>query len=169
MNKIILTLLLQITSLVLYSQELLDSSNIIISDTIYEMEINFIELEKVPIAPDCEILETNKERIECFTKYLRKHFITNINLDIVDTLDLPEGKYAIKTIFVISKFGNIEQIMVSAPYEEMKNEAIRVLQLLPAMIPGQEKGGKFVSVRYSLPIIIVVEKNEPVEMKMINN
>jgi hypothetical protein len=165
MNKIILTLLLQITSLVLYSQELLDSSNIVISDTIHEMELNFIELEIVPTVPDCEILGTNKERIECLGNYMQKHVVKNFNFEMLDTLDLPEGRYTIYAVFVISKLGNIENIMVKASNQDLKNEAIRVLQLLPTMIPGQEKGGKYVSVRYALPITVMVEGNTPIKKK----
>jgi|JI9StandDraft_1071089.scaffolds.fasta_scaffold122394_2 hypothetical protein len=160
MNKLILSILLQITSLLLFSQEMVNTTNIIKSDTVHQLELDFIDLEKVPIAPDCENFESNKERIECFGNFMQQHVIKNFNFDLLDTLDLTEGKYIIKTIFVISKLGKIENILVNAPHQELKNEAIRVLQLLPTLIPGQEKGGNNVSVRYSLPIIVMVESDK---------
>lgn len=164
MNKIILSILLQTTNLVLFSQDLIDTSSII-SDTIHEMELNFIDLEKVPTVPECEILGTNKERIECLGNYMQRHVVQNFNYEIFDTFNIPEGRYTISTNFVISEFGIIENIMVKAPNQELKNEAIRVLQLLPALIPKQEKGGKYVRVRYALPITVIVEGNTSTKKK----
>lgn len=48
------------------------------------------------------------------------------------------------------------EIKARAPCKELKNEAIRVVNLLPQMEPGKQRG-KLVNVKYSLPIAFKVE------------
>ena len=52
--------------------------------------------------------------------------------------------------------GNIVDIQARAPHKKLKEEAIRVIKLLPKMEPGKQQG-KPVKVRYSMPIIFKIE------------
>ena len=46
--------------------------------------------------------------------------------------------------------------MARAPHKRLQQEAIRVVKLLPKMIPGKQRG-RPVGVKYSLPIAFKVE------------
>ncbi len=59
-------------------------------------------------------------------------------------------------MFKIDEKGNITDIRARAPHIKLEEEAIRVMKLLPKMIPGKQKG-KTVAVLYSLPIAFNVE------------
>jgi len=57
----------------------------------------------------------------------------------------------ISVIFKIDKNGNVIDIRARAPHPRLVKEAIRVLNMLPKMKPGIQRG-KPVVVPYSLPI-----------------
>jgi protein TonB len=59
-------------------------------------------------------------------------------------------------VFKIDRHGNIANIKARAPHKKLKEEAIRVIKLLPKMIPGKQRG-KAVGVSYGLPIVFKVE------------
>ena len=59
-------------------------------------------------------------------------------------------------IFKIDKKGNIVNIEARAPHKKLKEEAIRVVKLLPKMMPGRQRG-KPVGVKYGLPIVFKVD------------
>ncbi|MBL4723919.1 MAG: energy transducer TonB, partial [Lutibacter sp.] len=52
--------------------------------------------------------------------------------------------------------GNIVNIEARAPHKKLKEEAIRVVKLLPKMMPGRQRG-KPVGVKYGLPIVFKVD------------
>ncbi|MFK5957457.1 MAG: energy transducer TonB, partial [Lutibacter sp.] len=54
------------------------------------------------------------------------------------------------------KEGNIAGVKSRAPHIALQEEAIRVINLLPKMIPGKQDGNA-VGVKYSLPIAFKVE------------
>ena len=53
--------------------------------------------------------------------------------------------------FMINKSGKIVNIRSRAPHPDLEKEANRVIQTLPNMKPGEQKG-QAVDVLYSLPI-----------------
>ena len=59
-------------------------------------------------------------------------------------------------MFKIDKNGNITNVQARAPHNRLRDEAIRVIKLLPKMIPGKQRG-RPVGVKYSLPIAFKVE------------
>ena len=54
--------------------------------------------------------------------------------------------------FKIDETGNIRDIRAKAPVPELEEEAKRVVNSLPQMTPGKQRG-KAVGVVYSLPIV----------------
>ena len=54
------------------------------------------------------------------------------------------------------KNGSITDINARAPHKKLQDEAIRVINLLPKMIPGRQRG-RPVGVKYGLPIVFKVE------------
>ena len=66
-----------------------------------------------------------------------------------------EGRQRIAVHFTISDTGVIENVKAKAQHPELMEEAIRVVEMLPKMTPG-EHDGKAVNVAYALPIIFEI-------------
>jgi protein TonB len=58
--------------------------------------------------------------------------------------------------FYIDKQGNVADIKVKSPHKDLEAEAIKVINMLPIMTPG-EHDGKPVHVKYTLPLRIDIE------------
>ncbi|MCH7523756.1 MAG: energy transducer TonB, partial [Bacteroidetes bacterium] len=123
-------------------------------------EVPFALIDEVPIYPGCETLTTNAERRKCMSEKITKHVIENFNTDLAGNLGLI-GKQRINVIFKINKEGNIEGVRARAPHPDLEVEAIRVISLLPKMIPGKHNGENKV-VPYSLPIIFQVAEKDSI-------
>tara|TARA_R110002073_G_scaffold89852_7_gene212557 strand:+ start:20936 stop:22372 length:1437 start_codon:yes stop_codon:yes gene_type:complete len=124
-------------------------------DTVIEKkeieDILFTIIDKVPTFPGCE--EGSKN---CFNKNVQRHFAVNFKGNLPKQLDLKPGKKRIVMLFKIDKQGEIKDIRVKAPHEKLKEECIRIIKMLPKMLPG-EQDGKPVGVKYTLPMRIDVE------------
>lgn len=107
-------------------------------------------VQRVPVFPGCERETTNESRKKCFSTKLQKLIQKNFNTDIAQQYGLT-GKQNIGVQFEIDTNGNVTQIKARAPHPELQKEAIRVLNKIPTMQPGQQNNNK-VTVRYALPI-----------------
>lgn len=87
---------------------------------------------------------------EKIAKFVNKKF----NTELASSFGL-NGRQRINVFFKIDKDGNIINIGARAPHPGLENEAKRVIQLLPKMQPGSQRG-KSVIVPYSLPIVFKV-------------
>jgi len=119
-----------------------------------EDEVDYIMLEEAPLFPGCK--GTNEERKACFSKQISKYINRKFNAGLAEELGLAPGVQRIFTLFKIDKNGNIVDIQARAPHKKLREEAIRVINLLPKMEPGKQQG-KPVKVRYSMPITFKVE------------
>lgn len=118
-------------------------------------DVPFMIIEDVPIFPGCS--GSNKERRECFSIEISKFVSKKFNVELASDLGLPQGTVQkIFVVFKIDKKGNITDINARAPHKKLQEEAIRVVELLPQMTPGKQRG-KAVSVSYGLPIVFKVE------------
>lgn len=147
-----------------YSQEVEIVQDFTTKDSIVENEVSFLEIEEAPSTPECIKLETIKEKNDCFSQYIQKFISKKLNVDLFNSLSLPEGKYTIVSVFSISKEGKIEDINVRAPHPDLETETIRVLQLIPTLIPAKQHG-KAVKVKFSLPLTFFVADNKPNKKK----
>jgi len=77
------------------------------------------------------------------------------NTELAGDLGL-SGRQRINVVFKIDKNGDITGVKSRAPHPALEKEAARVINLLPKMKPGKQRG-KSVIVPYSLPIIFVVQ------------
>jgi protein TonB len=116
--------------------------------------VPFTAIEEVPIFPGCN--GDNLSRKKCMQNKMTKHILKKFNIKVAQRLDLSPGRKRISVQFKINKSGIVEDIRVRAPHPKLEKEAIRVIKLLPQMIPGKQKG-KPVNVRYNLPITFNVE------------
>ena len=118
-------------------------------------DVPFIVIEEVPVFPGCT--GSNKELRACFSDQISKFILNKFNAELASDIGLQPG--SIQRIFVVFKIdnkGDITNINARAPHKKLKEEAIRVIELLPKMIPGKQRG-RPVGVNYGLPIVFKVE------------
>ncbi len=116
--------------------------------------IDFIILEEAPIFPGCEDLEKEESKV-CFTKQMTKFVNRKFNPNIAEGIHLT-GIQRIFAQFTIDKNGMVTDIHIRAPHKKLENEALRIIQKLPEMIPGKQRNNA-VPVKYTLPIIFKIE------------
>ena len=119
-------------------------------------EVTFMTLEKAPVFPGCEGLETLEAKKQCFTREISTHVANNFNAKKASELNLT-GKQKIFVSFVIDTDGSITNIQTQAPHPALAEEAEQVIRSLPNLTPGV-KDGKSVRVKYVLPIVFAVNE-----------
>ncbi|MGE5944629.1 MAG: energy transducer TonB [Flavobacteriales bacterium] len=119
-----------------------------------ELEVPFAVIDNVPAFPGCKNLASRDEKKDCTSKSITEHINKNFNTELATKLGL-EGRQRIHVLFKIDTEGNIVNIVARAPHPALEAEAVRVINTLPKMQPG-EHNGKKVIVPYSLPIIFMV-------------
>ncbi|MDO9275930.1 MAG: energy transducer TonB, partial [Lutibacter sp.] len=118
-------------------------------------DVAFVVIENVPIFPGCK--GDNTELRACFSDQITKFVTEKFNIDLASDLGLVPGSIQkIFVVFRIDKNGGITDINARAPHKKLQDEAIRVINLLPKMIPGRQRG-RPVGVKYGLPIVFKVE------------
>jgi len=125
----------------------------LIDDDIIE-DVPFVSLENAPVFPGCS--GTKDEMKACFTNQISKFIGKKFNAGLASELGLSPGVQRIFVLFKIDNKGDIVEIQARAPHKRLQEEAIRVIELLPKMEPGKQRG-KPVNVKYSLPITFMVE------------
>ena len=125
-------------------------------EEVYEdVEVPFSVIENVPEYPGCE-KGSNTEKRKCMSAKIAKFVQRKFNTDLAGDLGL-SGKQRINVIFKIDKNGNVTGVRSRAPHPRLEKEAARVINLLPKMKPGRQRG-KAVVVPYSLPITFKVQE-----------
>lgn len=118
-------------------------------------DVPFMIIEEVPVFPGCA--GDNDEKRKCFSTEITKFVLKRFNSELATDLGLPSGSnQKIFVLFRIDKNGDIIDVMARAPHKKLKEEAIRVINLLPKMTPGKQRG-RAVGVKYGLPITFRVE------------
>lgn len=118
--------------------------------------VPFAIIEDVPIYPGCEGLQSNDERKKCMSQKITQFVNSRFNKNLGDQVGV-SGINKINVAFKIDKEGNIIDVQSRAPHPRLEQEAIRVINALPKMEPGKQRG-KPVAVSYYLPILFQVEK-----------
>ncbi|MBD0833478.1 energy transducer TonB [Aestuariibaculum sediminum] len=136
--------------------EIVEVAEVEVADAVEEdIEVPFAVIENVPVFPGCEKEKTNIDKKNCMSKKISQFVNKKFNTDLAGDLGL-SGRQRINVIFKIDKTGNITGIRARAPHPGLEKEAARVINLLPKMQPGKQRG-KPVTVPYSLPIIFQVQ------------
>ena len=111
-------------------------------------------IERVPIYPGCEDFLNNTNRKKCMSLSVAKFINKNFNTDIASNINLL-GKQRIFLFFKIDKTGTVTNAKAKAPHPLLSEEAIRVINLLPKVRPGTQRG-KPVVIPFSIPIVFQV-------------
>jgi len=118
-------------------------------------DVPFAVIEDVPIFPGCENLSNNTQRKKCMSEKVQEFVQKKFNTDLGSQLGLT-GVNRVIVQFKIDKSGNITDVRSRAPHPRLEQEAARVINSLPKMKPGKQRG-KPVGVMYSLPIVFQVQ------------
>ncbi|GAB1857736.1 energy transducer TonB [Flavobacteriaceae bacterium MHTCC 0001] len=132
--------------------EVIQVDDIHVTEVVEEVEVPFAVIQDVPLFPGCEKVKKSKQR-DCFQSkinaHIREHFsYPQIALDMGMT-----GRVSV--IFVIAADGSITKVRTRGPDKLLEDEANRIVNLLPRMTPGKQRG-KPVNVTFSLPINFVM-------------
>lgn len=118
--------------------------------------VDFKRVEHVPIYPGCEGLKTREDLKNCMSEKLGKLVNKKFNSDVASDLGLV-GKQNIYVQFTIDKTGKVTKINARAPHYKLENEAVKVINKIPQMIPGKQRDQN-VEVIYTLPIRLQVNQ-----------
>lgn len=118
------------------------------------IDVNLVE--QVPIYPGCERETTNDGRKKCLSDKLSKLVRKKFDAGLGSELGLNEGIQKIYVNFRIDKTGNVQILNTRAPHKLLEEEAQRVVNQIPQMQPGKQRGEE-VSVLYTLPILFKVQ------------
>ncbi|PKQ45653.1 hypothetical protein [Confluentibacter flavum] len=125
-------------------------------------------VQEVRIFPGCKNLEKAQQK-KCTSEAISNFIKTNFDESIAEGLDVM-GKHLISMQFVISNNGDITDIQVMASHIKLAQEGIRVLEVMPKMSSGKQRG-KVVSVVYSYPMSFMVgnslkiNNRNPIQLK----
>ena len=109
-------------------------------------DVPFAVIEEVPIFPGCE--DASDPRA-CFQEKMQRHISKNFRYPEEAQKQGIQGRVSV--MFTIDEQGNITDIRKRGPDKLLEDEAVRIIEKLPKMQPGQSKG-KAVRVPFSIPI-----------------
>ena len=134
--------------------EEIEVEEIEVEEVVEDVEVPFAVIENVPEYPGCD-RGSNAEKRKCMSDKIAKFVQRKFNTDLAGDLGL-SGRQRISVIFKIDKNGNVTGVRSRAPHPRLEKEAARVINMLPKMKPGRQRG-KPVIVPYSLPITFQVQ------------
>ena len=135
-------------------EEIAEIEDVEVEEVEEDIEVPFSVIENVPVFPGCEG-GNNDAKKDCMNKKIAQFIGKKFNTDLAGELGL-SGVQKIYVLFKIDKNGEVTDIRARAPHPRLEKEAERVVNLLPKMIPGKQRG-KPVRVPYSLPISFQVQ------------
>ena len=118
-------------------------------------DVPFAVIEDAPIYPGCESASNNAARKKCMEEKVMEYVQRNFNTELANELGL-EGRQRINVQFKIDRSGRVVNVRARAPHPRLEKEAVQLVQKLPKMTPGKQRG-KPVGVLYALPILFQVE------------
>ena len=126
--------------------KIIETVNIIETPSVED--IPFIVVEEAPTFPGCEKLAEN-ERRKCFQERMNRHVRRTFRYpEIAQEMGI-QGRVYVQ--FIIDEKGNITNIQLRGPDKNLEKEARRIIEKLPKMLPGKQRG-RPVRVPFSYPI-----------------
>ncbi|NAS32221.1 TonB family protein [Flavobacteriaceae bacterium R38] len=115
-------------------------------DFIEGVDIPFAVVDKVPVFPGCEDAADPRA---CFNQKMQEHIRENFQYPEEAMQKGIQGRVAV--LFTIDENGNITKIKKRGTDKSLEAEAVRIIEKLPKMEPGEHKG-QGVRVPFSIPI-----------------
>lgn len=121
-----------------------------------DVEVSMAVIEEPPLFPGCDEMSNRDEIIKCLSDNLSNYMRKNYDVSVADDDASLTGIIKMSAYFNINKTGRIDNIIARAPTKKLGDEIIRVLESLPVLEPGMQRG-KIVSVPFYLPVNISKE------------
>jgi len=136
--------------------EVIEMSDIdeVVEEEAIEEDIPFSIIEDPPVYPGCK--GTKEQKKKCLQLKITQHISKNYDSGLSQDLGLTPGKKKVYVIFKIDKTGKISDARARGPHKRLEKEALRVVNMLPTLTPGKQRGMP-VSVSYTLPITLHVQ------------
>jgi protein TonB len=158
--KLNIFLLLFVTSLITFSQEG-NTTKLELNEINEESEeVPFAIIENVPVYSGCDENMGSQALKQCMNSQISTLISKQFNINIAENLNLPEGKVRIIAMFKIGVNGEVKDIKVNAPHDELEKETIRVIKLIPNLDKPGYLRGKAVVVPYTLPIVFTIKNKK---------
>ncbi|MDX1364270.1 energy transducer TonB [Arenibacter latericius] len=127
-------------------EEVIEVEDVEVEEVEEDLDIPFAVIEDVPIFPGCE---NEKDKRACFNSMMQKHISKNFRYPEIAQEMGVQGR--VNIMFVIQKDGSIGNVRMRGPDKNLEAEAARIIEKLPKMIPGKQRG-RAVRVPFSIPI-----------------
>ncbi len=132
-------------------EDVVEVDDLIVEDFEEDISVPFAVIEDVPIFPGCESTKAQGATAirACFNEMMQKHIRKNFRYpEMAQEMGI-QGRVFVQ--FTIMKDGSIGNIRYRGPDKSLEAEALRIIQKLPKMIPGKQRG-RPVKVPFSIPI-----------------
>ncbi|HKL89571.1 MAG TPA: energy transducer TonB [Allomuricauda sp.] len=127
-------------------EEVIEIEEVEVEEVEEDISVPFAVIEDVPVFPGCEGASDKKA---CFQEMMQKHIRKNFRYPEIAQEMGVQGRVSV--IFVIQKDGSIGNIRMRGPDKNLEAEALRIIEKLPKMTPGKQRG-RPVKVPFSIPI-----------------
>lgn len=127
-------------------EEVIEIEEVEVDEVEEDIDVPFAVIEDVPVFPGCE--NANDKR-QCFNQKIQEHIRKNFRYpEIAQEMGI-QGR--VNVMFTIQKDGTIGNIRYRGPDKNLEAEALRIIEKLPRMTPGKQRG-RPVRVPFSIPI-----------------
>ncbi|MGV6844691.1 MAG: gliding motility protein RemB [Lutibacter sp.] len=110
--------------------------------------------EKFPVYKACDSLQSEATNANCFKQKVKQFVVEHFEIPKVVKDDNFKGNFNI--IFSVDKLGNFKVIYVNTPYNEIKQEVVKVFQSLPKIQPALYNNHT-IEMQFILPFSIPIE------------
>lgn len=131
--------------------EVVEVEDVVVEDDFEDVDVPFSVIEDVPVFPGCESEKSKGANAvrACFNEMMQKHIRKNFRYPEIAQEMGVQGKVTV--MFTIQKDGSIGNIRYRGPDKNLEKEALRIIEKLPKMTPGMQRG-RAVRVPFSIPI-----------------
>lgn len=127
-------------------EEVVEIEEVEVEEVEEDISVPFAVIEDVPVFPGCE---GAKDKKACFQDQMQEHIRKNFRYPEIAQEMGVQGRVSV--VFVIQKDGSIGDIRMRGPDKNLEAEARRIIEKLPKMTPGKQRG-RPVKVPFSIPI-----------------
>ncbi len=132
-------------------EEIIEVEDVEVMDDDLDVDVPFAVIEDVPVFPGCE---GASDKRACFNEMMQKHIIKNFRYPEIAQEMGVQGR--VNVMFTIQKDGSIGNIRYRGPDKNLEAEALRIIEKLPRMTPGKQRG-RAVRVPFSIPIVFKLQ------------
>ena len=132
-------------------EEIIEVDDVQVEEDDLDVDVPFAVIEDVPVFPGCE---GASDKRACFNEMMQKHIIKNFRYPEIAQEMGVQGR--VNVMFTIQKDGSIGNIRYRGPDKNLEAEALRIIEKLPRMTPGKQRG-RAVRVPFSIPIVFKLQ------------